>query len=99
MTDKQEVECREGLAGLLPHGPSAQNLTKLACMIKLQAFVWGKVLGTNIAALCERSAAVAQEQVLYVMRAVVWIDDGSSRIVAHATSAEQVYGKLLFFYG
>jgi hypothetical protein len=51
------------------------------------------------AAGSDETAAVAHEQVLYVMLAVVRIDDGSFRISAHAASAEQVHGKLLFVYG
>jgi hypothetical protein len=37
---------------------SAQNLTKLAHVVKPQAFVWGKSLGAEIAALCERGDAI-----------------------------------------
>jgi hypothetical protein len=46
-------------APLLPVGrQSAQNLTKLAHVVKPQAFVWGKSLGAEIAALCERGDAI-----------------------------------------
>src|SRR6267143_3230963 len=37
---------------------SAQNLTKLAHVVKPQAIVWGKSLGAEIAALCERGDAI-----------------------------------------
>ena len=44
----------------------------------------------------DETTAVAQKQILYVMRAVVRIDDRTLRIVAHAAGAEQVHGELLF---
>jgi hypothetical protein len=47
----------------------------------------------------DETAAVTQEQVFYVMRAMVRIDDGSFWIAAHAASAKQAQGKLLFDYG
>src|SRR5436190_22829785 len=43
----------------------------------------------------DEAAAVADEQVLHVVRAVVFVDDRRLRVVAHAARAEQVDGLCL----
>src|SRR2546430_4144791 len=47
----------------------------------------------------DEAAAVAEEDVFHVMRAMVRIDDGSLWIIAHAAGTEEMDGKLLLFDG
>jgi len=44
----------------------------------------------------DEAAAVAEEKILYVVGAMVGVDDRSFRIVAHAAGAKQVHRELLF---
>jgi len=55
--------------------------------------------GRLAAAGSDETAAVAQEQILYVMGSVVRVDHRSFRIVAHAAGAQQVHRKLLLVDG
>jgi len=47
----------------------------------------------------DETAAVAEENVLHVMRAMVRIYDGSFWIIAHAAGTEEMDGELLLFDG
>src|SRR5215510_3685608 len=44
---------------------------------------------------CHETAAVAQEQILYVMRTMISIDHRAFRIVPHAAGSQQLNGELL----
>src|SRR5262249_49611722 len=51
------------------------------------------------AAGSDKAAAVAQEKIFHVVRAMVGIDDGSFWIAAHAAGSKQMHGELLLFDG
>ncbi len=45
------------------------------------------------------AAAVAEEEIFYVVGAVIGIDDGGFGVVAHAAGAEEMHGELRFLDG
>ncbi len=47
----------------------------------------------------DQAAAVAEEEIFYVMGTVVGVDDGGLGIVSHAAGAEEVHGELGFADG
>ena len=52
--------------------------------------------GGLAAAGSDQATAVTEEEIFYVVGAVVGIDDGGFGVVAHAAGAEEVHGELGF---
>src|SRR5215813_13918722 len=59
----------------------------------LDGFSWLATAGGN------EAAAVTEEKILHVVRAMIGVDDGRLRVVAHTAGAEHGEGELLLLNG